>query len=131
MPRAIDPAVLRSLITHSRSQTHVLNLHSSPLFHIHSISSICNSLGYSSSFRRVYQSRSYRVFNPTTKPIHQGRTILNPTPTKTTNDNSSAPTHKEDWKIIRHLLPNIWPKDDRTTKIRVVTAVVLLAGERF
>ncbi|PLW40796.1 hypothetical protein PCASD_07333 [Puccinia coronata f. sp. avenae] len=131
MPRAIDPAVLRSLITHSRSQTHVLNLHSSPLFHIHSISSICNSLGYSSSFRRVYQSRSYRVFNPTTKPIHQGRTILNPTPTKTTNDNSSAPTHKEDWKIIRHLLPNIWPKDDRTTKIRVVTAVVLLAGGKI
>ncbi|OAV85103.1 hypothetical protein PTTG_30789, partial [Puccinia triticina 1-1 BBBD Race 1] len=58
-------------------------------------------------------------------------TSTNRSPARTANPNPSTPTHKEDWKIIRHLLPNIWPKDDRTTKIRVVTALLLLAGGKI
>ncbi|KAH9449345.1 hypothetical protein Pst134EB_020167 [Puccinia striiformis f. sp. tritici] len=57
--------------------------------------------------------------------------ITKGTPSKPASKSPSPTTHKEDWKIISHLLPNIWPKDDRTTKIRVVTALVLLAGGKI
>ncbi|KNZ59027.1 mitochondrial ABC transporter ATM [Puccinia sorghi] len=62
---------------------------------------------------------------------HFRHTPLTRTPAVPANNNSSNSTHKEDWEIIRHLLPNIWPKDDRATKIRVVTALVLLAGGKI
>lgn len=36
--------------------------------------------------------------------------------------------HGRDWQIVKHLLPNIWPPGDRPTKIRVITALLLLTG---
>jgi hypothetical protein len=38
---------------------------------------------------------------------------------------------KQDLDIIKQLLPNIWPKGDRTTKIRVLVAMGLLIGGKL
>lgn len=35
---------------------------------------------------------------------------------------------ERDWAIIRQLLPSVWPKDDRNTKLRVVMALGLLVA---
>lgn len=35
---------------------------------------------------------------------------------------------RRDWEIIKQLLPNIWPKNDWGTKIRVLVALGLLIG---
>jgi len=150
MLRTFDPAFLRTLAT-SRSHSILPSSGSSRLSIIHSAPCICKPSAYSSGFSRAQQLRTYRAFNPITSTLIQhgtsfpstrlrrnlsskteaGRPPPNRTPTTPANDNSSNPTHKEDWEIIRHLLPNIWPKDDRATKIRVVTALVLLAGGKI
>lgn len=35
---------------------------------------------------------------------------------------------RRDWDIIKTLLPNVWPKNDWSTKTRVLLAVGLLVG---
>ena len=43
-------------------------------------------------------------------------------------DVSDKEQSRRDWEIIKTLIPNIWPKDDCKTKIRVLVALGLLVG---
>jgi hypothetical protein len=45
-----------------------------------------------------------------------------------TNDVSEKEQSRRDWDIIRKLLPNVWPKNDWSTKTRVLLALALLVG---
>ncbi|WAQ93136.1 hypothetical protein PtA15_18A194 [Puccinia triticina] len=131
----------------ARCQCGIPNKCSSTTFLTHPGSSTYKTSAYPSGISGFERSRAYHSFNHITKTIYQAAPLVslrsrrnfsdkgdtaststNRSPARTANPNPSTPTHKEDWKIIRHLLPNIWPKDDRTTKIRVVTALLLLAG---
>ncbi|WAQ88821.1 hypothetical protein PtA15_10A241 [Puccinia triticina] len=156
MLRNFHPPTIRHLPqARARCQCGIPTKCSSTSFLTHPGSSTYKTSAYPSGISGFEQSKAYHSFNPITKIIYQatplgllcsrrnfsdkgdiGKQMLpststNRSPARTANPNPSTPTHKEDWKIIRHLLPNIWPKDDRTTKIRVVTALLLLAGGKI
>ncbi|GAA5999858.1 hypothetical protein JCM10207_005941 [Rhodosporidiobolus poonsookiae] len=38
---------------------------------------------------------------------------------------------RRDWDIVKKLLPNVWPKNDRGTKVRVLVALGLLVGGKL
>lgn len=43
-------------------------------------------------------------------------------------DVSEKEQSRRDWDIIKKLLPNVWPKNDWSTKTRVLLALALLVG---
>lgn len=45
-------------------------------------------------------------------------------------DKDLGKQRRQDWRILRKLVPNIWPKGDTGTKVRVVTALTLLVGAK-
>ncbi|KAH9449342.1 hypothetical protein Pst134EB_020167 [Puccinia striiformis f. sp. tritici] len=145
MLRTFDPAITRQL-SRSRCQCGIPNISSGSRLSIHSGSNPYKTLAYYRQFNGIQRSpdNQTQVFNLNNQTILQGTPLLSirsrrnfsskndpGTPSKPASKSPSPTTHKEDWKIISHLLPNIWPKDDRTTKIRVVTALVLLAGGKI
>ncbi|POW22385.1 hypothetical protein PSHT_01268 [Puccinia striiformis] len=124
MLRTFDPAITRQL-SRSRCSSTV----SSAVQIIRLRSSILTTRQFSKG-RRCYRYVLEEIF-PARMIQASPASITKGTPSKPASKSPSPTTHKEDWKIISHLLPNIWPKDDRTTKIRVVTALVLLAGGKI
>ncbi|KAH9459101.1 hypothetical protein Pst134EA_019252 [Puccinia striiformis f. sp. tritici] len=144
MLRTFDPAITRQL-SRSRCQCGIPNISSGSRLSIHSGSNPYKTLAYYRQFNGIQRSpdNQTQVFNLNNQTILQGTPLLSirsrrnfsskndpgpasitkGTPSKPASKSPSPTTHKEDWKIISHLLPNIWPKDDRTTKIRVILNV--------
>ncbi|KAG0141428.1 hypothetical protein CROQUDRAFT_83221 [Cronartium quercuum f. sp. fusiforme G11] len=60
-----------------------------------------------------------------------GPILKNSTTSPKAHAQKKTETSRRDWKILAHLIPNIWPRGDRSTRLRVVAALLLLTGGKI
>ncbi|KZT67979.1 P-loop containing nucleoside triphosphate hydrolase protein [Daedalea quercina L-15889] len=93
-------------------------------------------------FRGVQQSASPTPANASTQPTPPSPPPTAPTPAakatqsvaSATSDNvhiSQAEQRKKDWSIVKRLVENIWPKNDWSTRSRVILGFGLLIGGKL
>ena len=93
------------------------------------------------SHRRSFQSTSRRLVPPDRRPDSTTTTVspstlqvpAKPTGPKSLDPDKATSTSSQtqsaaDWRIIRQLATNIWPKGSSSTKVRVVGALGLLVA---
>ncbi|KAJ1536047.1 Iron-sulfur clusters transporter atm1, mitochondrial [Nowakowskiella sp. JEL0078] len=100
----------------------------SPVINTLRFGSACNSNTYLPCVRLSVKSNLFSSSTSTYKDI---KTSI--APIKSSNPANSATVTKEssDWEIIRELTKYLWPKDDFSTKLRVVVAVSLLISGKL
>jgi len=89
-------------------------------------------ISFAGQRRRFYQHMSAKPESPQTAPKTEPDAAgAKPPPSKPSADNpTNAQQRRMDWKIVKRLMVNVWPKNDWKTRLTVLLGFVLLVSAK-